>query len=111
MRSKLVWALVALNVLLAAALVAQFVRPNVALAQAPRASDYIIISGDTTASQSQIIYIIDTENDMLGARTFNGKTVADMSNPISLRRVFSEGVPNNAGDTIRGNGGNRRGPR
>jgi len=109
MKSKLVWALVALNVLLVAALIGQFLRPNVALAQAPRASDYIIISGDVSASPAQIVYIIDTENDMLSARIFDGKNVVDMSPAISLRRVFSEGAPNTAGDTVRGTGGNRRG--
>jgi len=102
MRSKLVWALVALNVLLAAALVGQFLRPNTALAQAPRASDYLMISGDVTASQAQIVYIIDTENDLLSARLFNGKETVDMKPAISLRRVFSEGAPGNTGNDTRG---------
>lgn len=112
MRSRLVWGLVALNVLLAAALVGQFLRPNAARAQAPRASDYIMISGDINAGQSQLVYMIDTENDLLSARLFDGRTITDMKPAINLRRVFSEGAPGNAGAEgrdARGNG--RRGAR
>jgi len=51
MRSKLVWALVALNVLLLTALVGQWLRPNAAVAQvAARPSDYLVLPGTVQGS-------------------------------------------------------------
>jgi hypothetical protein len=43
MRSKAVWALLALNAVLLAGLLGQYVRPNAAYAQVPRPSDYVMI--------------------------------------------------------------------
>ena len=88
-RSKAVWALVALNVLLGAALVGQWVRPNMAHAQATaRPSDYILIPGTVQGMQQQVIYIVDTQNGLLSARTFDGRLFADMK-PIDIKRFLS----------------------
>jgi hypothetical protein len=91
MRSKAVWALVALNVCLLACLVGQWLRPNVANAQAgasARPSDYILIPGTVQGSQTQVVYMIDTENGLLSARTFMGQTMNDMP-AIDLNRLFN----------------------
>lgn len=96
MKSKLVWALVALNAVLVVSLVGQWLRPNAAAAQMARPSDYIIVPGTTPASPSQIIYMIDTQNSMLSARQFDGKQFVDMR-PIDLRRVFNQLGPNQGG--------------
>ncbi|HXE56079.1 MAG TPA: hypothetical protein VN541_23845 [Tepidisphaeraceae bacterium] len=91
MKSKAVWALVVLNVLLLAALVGQWLRPNTAIAQMPRPSDYILIPGHVQGSPAEVIYMIDTQNGLLSARTFNGQGFSDMT-PIRLDRYFQGGA-------------------
>lgn len=91
MRSKAVWALVALNACLLACLIGQWLRPNVAAAQgaaAARPSDYILIPGTVQASQAEIVYMIDTQNGLLSARTFTGQQMVDMP-AIDLNRLFN----------------------
>jgi len=93
MRSKMVWALVALNVLLLTALVGQWVRPNAAVAQvAARPSDYLVLPGTVQGSQTELIYMVDTQNGLLSARFFDGQAFQDMA-PIPLNRVFNQGGP------------------
>ena len=93
MRSKLVWALVALNVLLLTALVGQWLRPNAAVAQvAARPSDYLVLPGTVQGSPTELIYMIDTQNGLLSARFFDGQVFQDMA-PIPLNRVFTQGGP------------------
>ncbi len=92
MRSKLVWALVALNAVLLTALLGQWVRPNEAVAQfAPQArpSDYLIVPGTVQGSPSEVLYIVDTQNGLLSARLFDGQQFSDMA-PIALNRIFGQ---------------------
>ena len=86
-RSKVVWALVALNVLLGAALIGQWVRPNMAHAQVARPSDYIMVPGTVQGLPQQVIYIVDTQNGLLSARMFDGRQLQDMP-PIDLKRFL-----------------------
>ncbi len=93
MKSKAVWALVALNALLLASLFGQYLRPNAAFAQVPRASDYVMIPGESVGANAGIVYIIDTQNGLLGARTYDGNRIVDMTPPIDLGRIFGNGPP------------------
>jgi len=88
MKSKAVWALIALNVMLLAGLFGQYLRPNSAHAQAMRPSDYVMIPGDSVGANSGIVYMIDTQNGLLGARTYDGSRIVDMTPSIDLTRVF-----------------------
>lgn len=97
MRSKTVWALVALNVVLLAALVGQWLKPNAAVAQVGRPSDYMLIPGRIQGSPVEVVYMLDTQNGLLSARTFDGQKFADMA-PIQLARYFNQ----NAGGGRRG---------
>jgi hypothetical protein len=91
MRSKALWALVALNAVLLAFLVAQWLKPNAAMAQAQlaRPSDYVLIPGTVQGNPAQIVYMIDTQNGWLSARSFSGQLMIDMP-PIDLNRLFSQ---------------------
>jgi len=89
MRSRLVWALVALNALLLATLVGQWLRPTAAVAQMPRASDYLMIPGTVQASPNDLVYIIDEANGLLSARFFDGQQFQDMGPPIDLSRLIN----------------------
>ena len=89
MRSKVLWALVALNVCLLACLIRQWVGANTATAQAaPRVSDYLLIPGSVQTNPAQIIYMIDEPNGWLSARSFDGRQMVDMA-PIDLNRLFN----------------------
>lgn len=89
MRSKILWALVALNVCLLACLVGQWVGVTSASAQpAPRVSDYLLIPGSVQGSPSQVVYMIDEQNGWLSARTFDGRQMIDMP-PMDLNRLFN----------------------
>ena len=94
MKRRILWALVALNVLLALTLAARLSGDNTAIAQAPvnRPSDYIMIPGEVTGGASAVVYIIDTSNGLLGAMTYDdsSKQLNTMP-PIDLARVFEVG--------------------
>jgi hypothetical protein len=99
MKSKVVWALVVLNVALAVCLVAQWLRPNAATAQAAQAarpSDYILLPGSVQGNPAQILYMIDTQNGWLSARSFSGQAIVDMA-PINLNRLFNPTAPKKRG--------------
>ena len=90
MRSRLVWALVALNALLFATLVGQWVRPNAAVAQGvSRASDYLMIPATIQSSPNDPVYMIDEANGLLTARFFDGAQFQDMAPPIDLNRLMN----------------------
>ena len=98
MRSKTVWALVALNVLLLVCLAGQWLKPNFAYGQAEaRVSDYILVPGSVQASTAQVVYIVDTQNGWLSARTSTPQSGAKMVDapPIDLKSLFDRA--NNAG--------------
>jgi hypothetical protein len=98
MKRRILWALVAFNVLLAVTLVARVSGENAANAQAAggggvhRPSDYIMIPGEVTGGASAVVYIIDTSNGLLGAMTYDDsvKQLNTMP-PIELKRVFDQG--------------------
>lgn len=91
MRSKTILALVLLNVLLLASLCFHNVFTRTASAQVggnnPRPSQYLMISGEAQGINSGLLYIVDTRNGLLVARTFDGQRIVDMP-PIDLTRIF-----------------------
>jgi hypothetical protein len=95
MKSKVLWALVALNVLLLVALFLPRVSPTAQAAGAPRPGEYIMLPGQVTGGGgNEVIYILDETNRMLTARVYdqNAKGFSDMP-PILLDRVFSAPPP------------------
>ena len=91
MKSKVLWALVALNVLLLVALFLPRVSPT-AQAAGARLGEYILLPGQVTGGGgNEVIYILDEANRMLSARVYdqNAKGFSDMP-PIPLERVFRE---------------------
>ena len=91
MKSKVLWALVALNALLLVALFLPRISPT-AHAAAPRPGEYIMLPGQVVGGNSEVIYILDETNRMLTARVYDqnvkgGGGFSDMP-PIMLDRVF-----------------------
>lgn len=89
MKSKVIWALVALNALLLVALVAPFGRTPAHAQPAARPSEYLMIPGEVIGGSSAVVYIIDEEKRQLSAMALdqNGRGVDGMA-PIDLDRVF-----------------------
>ena len=101
-RSTLVWALVALNVLLMAALVGRWMKPSTAMAAqaagAARPGDYLSVPAAVVGGNGAIVYVIDTTRGQLSAMGLENNRLASMA-PIDLNRVFdARGGARRAGD-------------
>ena len=89
MKSRLVWALVALNAVLAATLVARWMKPQAAMAQAARPGDYIMVPAEVVGGSSALIFVVDTSNNQLSGLAFDQNDLVALP-PIDLTRVFNE---------------------
>ena len=91
MKSRLVWALVALNVVLVAALVTRWMKPQTAMAQAQaaRPGDYIMVPAEVVGGSSTLIFVVDTSNNQLSGMAFDQNQLVALP-PIDLTRVFNE---------------------
>ena len=100
MKSKVLWALVALNVLLLAALLWPRMAPAAHAQGAPvRPGDYILVPGQVQGGNSEVIYILDETNRLLTARVYdvNAKGFSDMA-PLQLDRFFQGAGGGGAGN-------------
>lgn len=95
MKKRIVWALVALNVLLVVTLAARWGVENQAMAQANRPgrpADYLMINGEISGGASSVVYIVDMSNGLLGAMVFDDSSKQlNAMPPIDLARVFEAG--------------------
>jgi hypothetical protein len=89
MKSKAIWALAVVNVLLLASLCLRSLTPS-AQAQNVRPSDYIMIPADVVGGSNAVIFMIDTRSGMLNARSLDlqGNNLIDLGAPIDLGRVL-----------------------
>lgn len=96
MRTRILWALAGLNVLLLMTLAARLSSDNAAHAQGvKRPSDYIMIPGEVSGGTSAVVYMIDTSNGLLGAMTYDdAQRQLNTMAPIDLARVFDANAPN-----------------
>lgn len=88
MKSKAVWALIVLNVLLLGNLAFRGLTPVAHAQIGARPSDYLMITGEVIGGNSALVYIVDTRNGLLNARAVdNNKQLQDvMQQPIDLNR-------------------------
>ena len=96
MKSRLVWALVALNVVLVATLVTRWMKPQTAMAQAARPGDYIMVPAEVVGGSSTLIFVIDTSNNQLSGMAFDQNQLVALP-PLDLTRVFNERAVGGAG--------------
>ena len=93
MQSKVIVALVVLNLLLLVGVMTRW-NQNEAHAQvARRPADYIMLPGEVTGGNSAVIYFIDTSNGQLSAITYDttAKRLQSMP-PIDLNKIFAGGA-------------------
>ena len=90
MRSKTILALAALNVILLMTLCFHNVldsRADAQIAKVPPPSEYLMVSGEIQGGSAGVIFMIDTRNNLLSARTMSGKLMEDMQ-PVDLSHIF-----------------------
>ncbi|HYO10751.1 MAG TPA: hypothetical protein VER17_17435 [Tepidisphaeraceae bacterium] len=98
MKRRILWSLVAFNVLLAVALAMRATGDNQAVAQVRRPADYILIPGEVGGGASAVVYMIDTTNGLLGAMAFDdSRKELNIMPPIELARVFETAGPGGIG--------------
>lgn len=92
MKSVILGALAALNVLLVVILVNKFVPDNKAVAQVGRPSDYIMIPAELNGVNTGVVFIIDTSKGELSAMSYDDVTNSLSPMPkIDLNQVFKQG--------------------
>jgi hypothetical protein len=105
MKSAVLWALGALNVILAAILINKYLPEQAAHAQAGRPSDYIMVPGQLNGIPNGVVFMIDTSQGYLSAMSYDDTQNQLSPMPkIDLNQVFRAGGGVNAG----GGGGPRR---
>lgn len=93
MKRTVFLALVALNVVLLAALIAPYLQGNSAMAQRAggRRPELMMIPGEIIGGNSAVVYLVDTANRQLGAVTLNNRgNGIDAVAPENLDRIFEE---------------------
>jgi hypothetical protein len=99
MKSKIFWSLAVLNVVLLAMFIMRQTRDNSAMAQraggvgaigaAGRAGDYVMIPGEVTGGNSEVVYVIDTVGQQLSAVAYDDATQrVDAMPPVDLGRLM-----------------------
>ena len=89
MKSTAMWALIALNAMLATTFVLRMVKPNVAYAQNNRPGDYIMLPGTAIGQSGAMIYIIDQSSQQLSGLVVNQRGGLEALKPIDLQHAFS----------------------
>lgn len=94
MKTKILSGLVALNVVLAVCLAGRLLRPSTAQAQVRgRPADYIMVPGEIIGGPSDVVYVVDTTNGVLGAMTYDDtQHRLDVMQPINLNTIFQRGA-------------------
>ena len=89
MKRIFIWSLVAVNALLAAAVVARLLPENTALAQNRRSGDYMMIPGNLPGEAASVVFVIDSANGLLGGMAYDDSAKHLQTMPsIDLNRVF-----------------------
>jgi len=103
MKSKVLWTLVMLNVVLLVTFALQMMGNNPAMAQpaARRPGEYLMIPGLVSGQPSSFVYVLDTTNGLLGVMTLNARKKLEGMKPVDLGRVFERAA-------AVGNGGKKK---
>ncbi len=91
MKSTVLWALVALNAMLVTTFFLQLAKPNVAVAQAARPGDYIMLPGTVIGGNGAMVYIIDQSSQQLSGLMLDQNSKLSAVKPLDLGRAFGGG--------------------
>src|SRR4051794_25006950 len=99
MQKNILWSLAVLNVVLLAMFIMRQTRDNAAMAQrvggvgvvgaAGRAGDYVMVPGEVSGGNSEVVYVIDTVGQQLSAVAYDdGQQRIDAMPPVDLGRIM-----------------------
>jgi hypothetical protein len=92
MKSTAVWALSALNILLLVLLVARTTGEGVAMGQAARPGDYLMIPGQVIGGNNAVVYVLDQASHQLTALSYDDSMKKlDTMPPINVDRAMTGG--------------------
>ena len=94
MKSTVLWALIALNAMLATTFVLRTIKPNAAYAQNNRPGDYIMLPGLAIGQSGAMIYIIDQSSQQLSGLAVDQHGQLDAVKPIDLQHAFANAAGN-----------------
>ncbi len=99
MKNRILWALVGLNAMLLVPLALRAMHPAPAMAAVGRArSDYLIIPANVPGGSSEVMYVVDTSNGLLGAINYNESNQnLDAMPTIDLLKLLEVQLPSPAG--------------
>lgn len=111
MKNTILWGLVLLNVLLLTAFVGRLSGTDAAMAQGRRPAEYLLIPAAIAEDgSSAVVYMLDTDNNVLGGMTFDDsrKELLTMP-PINIERIFQmgQGITTGTGNNREGTSRNR----
>jgi hypothetical protein len=89
MKSTVLWALIALNAMLATTFALRLAKPNAAYAQAGRPGDYIMLPGTVIGGAGAMIYIIDQSSQQLSGLMVDQRGKLEATKPLDLQRAFT----------------------
>ena len=92
MKSTVLWALIALNAMLATTFVLRMIKPNAAYAQNNRPGDYIMLPGTAIGQSGAMIYIIDQSSQQLSGLMVDQKGRLEAVRPLDLKRAMAGGA-------------------
>lgn len=90
MKSTVIWALTALNMLLAALFVVRMTSDTTAMAQGGRPGDYLMVPGEVLGGNNAVVYVVDQNSHELSAMSYDdsNKKLVTMP-PLNLDRYLS----------------------
>lgn len=91
MRSRILWALAVLNVLLVGLLVWRMTESTAHAQAARRPGDYIAVPGHVLNTQQGVVYVVDSNNGLLTALMYDpsAKRIVPLA-PLSLNRLLTD---------------------
>jgi len=91
MKTAILWSLAIFNAMLLTVLVCRYSRPNAAVAQQARPSDYLAVPGHIVSSSGDVVFLLDTSNRQLSAWMYDTTTHTLQSMPkIDLDPIFAQ---------------------
>jgi len=97
MKSTVLWALIALNAMLATTFALRMIKPNAAYAENTRPGDYIMLPGTAIGQSGAMIYIIDQSSQQLSGLAVDQRGRLEAVKPVDLQHAFSNAEGGNAG--------------
>jgi hypothetical protein len=94
MKSRVLWGLVGLNAVLMLMLVGHNKTANAQVQMSRHPADYLMIPGEVQGGATELVYLVDTTNGLLGAISYDDTSKnLQMMPSINLNTLFNPPPP------------------